>query len=424
MGGFRLPPFLVLLLTPAAALAPRRAFAQEPLTLDQALREADSANALLPIVRSGVAAAGERVRAAEGRLWPSLSVNGDIHDGTPSEYAAGDARLQLVADQVIYDGGALRAGAQALRAQVRSARARYRVAQKDLELAVRNRFSELLMIEDELVIRREGIARLETYLSGVEARQAAGQGVAADVLRTRVRLGAEQANVTDAERRLAEARLELNDLLGRNPAAPLALAPLPPPTPPPSDSGGPWADAPDIRQATADHDAAVAALGIVRAGRRPALSLSANAGAQPLLGGTTSGAVLNTGSGLGLEATLSLSWPVWDRGVYRARLAEARINAEAAGQAETAVRRQARLAWERAVADLRHAYDEVATRASTVPVARDSYLEAQSLYRGGGATALEVLDAYSSWIDASDAYAGAVLTYRLAEARVRRWSAP
>ena len=419
----RLPPFLALL--PLVVLAPLRIAAQQPLTLDTALREADSANALLPVARSGVSAAGERVRAAEGRLWPSLSVEGDLHDGTPPAYAAGDARLQLVADQVIYDGGALRAGVRSLRAQARSAHARYRVAQKDLDLAVRSRFSELLMIQDELVIRREGIARLETYLTGVQARQAAGQGVAGDVLRTRVRLGTEQANVTDAERRLAEARLDLNDLLGRDPATPLALAPLPPPTPPPpSDSGGPWADVPDVHQAVADYDAAVAAEGVARAGRRPALALSANAGAQPLFGGTTSGAVLNTGSGLGLEVTLSLAWPVWDRGVYRARLAEARINAEQAGQVETAIRRQARLAWQRAVEDLRHAYDEVATRAATVPVARDSYLQAQSLYRGGGATALEVLDAYSSWIDASNAYAGAVLTYRLAEAQVRRWSTP
>ena len=102
----RLPPFLALL---PLALAPLRIAAQEPLTLDAALREADSANALLPVARSGMAAAGERVRAAEGRLWPSLSVEGDLHDGTPAAYAAGDARLQLVADQVIYDGGALRA---------------------------------------------------------------------------------------------------------------------------------------------------------------------------------------------------------------------------------------------------------------------------------------------------------------------------
>lgn len=418
----RLPPFLALL--QLVVLAPLRIAAQEPLTLDAALREADSANALLPVARYGIAAAGERVRAAEGRLWPSLSVEGDLHDGTPAAYAAGDARLQLVADQVIYDGGALRAGVRSLRAQARSAHARYRVAQKDLDLAVRSRFSELLMIQDELAIRREGIARLETYLTGVQARQAAGQGVAGDVLRTRARLGTEQANVTDAERRLADARLELNDLLGRDPATPLALAALPAPTPPPTDSIGRWTDVPDVHQAVADYDAAVAAEGIARAGRLPALAISANAGAQPLLGGTTSGAVLNTGSGLGLEVTLSLAWPVWDRGVYRARLAEARINAEQAGQVETAVRRQARLAWQRAFGDLRHAYDEVTTRAATVPVARDSYLQAQSLYRGGGATALEVLDAYSSWIDASDAYAGAVLTYRLAEAQVRRWSAP
>src|SRR5579864_2984601 len=420
--GFRRLAPLGLLLW--GLLVPLPAAAQEPLTLDAALREADSANALLPVARSEVAAAGERVRAAEGLLWPSLSVGGDIHDGTPSAYAAGDARLQLIADQVIYDGGALRAGLRARRAEVRSARAHYRVAEKDLHVAVMARFSEFLTVQDELAIRREGIARLESYLTGVEARGAAGQGVAGDILRTRVRLGTEQANATDAERRLAEVRLELNDLLGRDHAAPLVLAPLPPPAPPPSDSGEAWVDAPDVHQAAAEHDAAVAAVGIARAGRRPALALSANAGAQPRLGGPTSSAILNTGSGLGLEVTLSLAWPIWDKGVYGARLAEARIAAEQTGQVETAVRRQARLAWRRAVEDLRHAYEEVGTRARTLPVARDSYLQAESLYRGGGGTALEVLDAYAAWIDASNAHASAVLAYRLAEAQVERWSTP
>src|SRR4029077_10703253 len=158
-----------------------------------------------------------RVREARGALGPRFALDGDVHGGTPPAYSGSDGRLQLIADQTLYAGGGLRAGVRVTEAQARAAGARYRVAEKDLELEVRSRFSEFLKIDEERAFRREGITRLKTYLSGIESRLAAGQGVAEDLAKTRVRLGAETADLADAERRLDEARLELNDLLARLP---------------------------------------------------------------------------------------------------------------------------------------------------------------------------------------------------------------
>ena len=399
--------------------------AQGVLTLQEALREARMANAMLPVARFDTVIARARIVEARGVLWPRLSAESDLHAGTPNRYTGNDARLQVVADEDLYDGGGLRAGIKVAEAQARGTRARYRLAEKDLDFAVELRYSELLKTEEELTFRRAGIARLRTYLASVQARQAAGQGVADDVLKTQVRLSAATADLEDAARRLDLARFELNDLLGRAPDGPVELAPLPPPGPPPADSTGePWATAPDVRSAEADVDAALSNVTVARAGRRPHLSFSADAGALPIFPGSEVGTGLNNGQGWGMEFTFSLSWPVWDAGVYRARLDQARGGAERARQVATAVRREARLEWRRALAELGSRYREVQIRSGNVPIAQDSYLRAESLYRGGAATALDVLDAFTQWLDASEAAAEATLGYREAAARLLRWGTP
>ncbi len=414
------PVFLVTCLSAPLALS-----AQQVLTLEDALHEARGANAALPVARFDTVIARARITEARGLLWPRLSVASDVHAGTPNQYTGNDGRLQAIADEDLYDGGGLRAGVKVAEAQARATGARYRLAEKDVDFAVRVRYSEFLKTEEELAFRRAGIVRLQSYFASVQARQAAGQGVADDVLKTQVRLGAATADLEDAARRLDLIRFELNDLLGRTPEARLALAPLPPPGPPPRDSTGePWATAPDVRSAEADVDAAVSSVTVARAGRRPHLSLTADAGALPLFPGSEVGTGLNNGQGWGMELTFSLSWPLWDTGVYRARLEQARLGADRARQVATAVRREARLEWRRAFAELWSRYRELLVRTGNVPVAQDSYLRAESLYRGGAATALDVLDAFTQWIDASEAAAEAALGYRAAEARLLRWGTP
>jgi len=402
-----------------------RASAQEPLTLDDALREARAANAGLPVAHFDTLIARARVREARGALGPRFAFDGDVHAGTPRAYTGNDGRFQLIADQTLYAGGGLRAGVRVNEAQARAAGARYRSAEKDVELEVRTRFSGVLRIEDERAFRHEGIARLRTYLSGIEARSASGQGVADDLSKTRVRLGAETADLADAERRLEEARLDLNDLLGRAPDSTLTLAPLPLPAAPASDSAGEsWSVGPDVRSANANVDAAAAGVAVARAAGRPHLSVNADAGVEPLFPGTDPGTGLNTGQGWGMEVTLSLSVPIWDAGVSHSRVVQAQLGADQARQTARVVRRQARLEWLRAGAALVSLYRQVEARRRNVPIAQDSYLQAQSLYRGGAATALDVLDAYAAWIEASEAAADAMLGYRVAEAQLIRWGTP
>lgn len=397
--------------------------AQARLNLEDALREAHAANAQLPLAAFETRIASAALREARGALGPRLSLDGDLHGGNPSAYAANDGRLQLLAEQPIYDGGALRAGVALQRALAGASQAHYRQAEKDLDFAVRVGFAQLLELDTVIAVRGEGIARLQTYRAAVEARRAAGEGVSGDLLRTQVQLGQAEADLADASRQRDQARLALNDLLGRDPDAALTLTDEATPAPPPQDTvGEAWSGAPEVRQAEARVAAARSGTVLVAAERRPQIDLTVNAGTQPAFG--NSGSAFNNGQGQGVEFLLSLSWPLLDAGGYRARRDQARLQLGAAEAGEVATRRQARLAWAAARTEVDARAREVEIRRRTAATALDSYLTSESLYRGGAATALEVLEAYATWIAANEAAAEAVFNLRVAEATLVRWGTP
>jgi outer membrane protein TolC len=307
------------------------------------------------------------------------------------------------------------------------------VVEKDVELAVRLRFGEAGRAATEIEARRGGLVRLQNYLALIQARRAAGQGVSGDLLKTRARLANEEANIADAERSLDEAEVELNNLMGRDPRAPLMLAPLPPASAPslllpdsfPSDTfPAPWLRTPEVRAAEASLAIARANIGLARAERRPTLAVSADVGVMPVWGDTAGPALLNNGRGFGAEVIFSVQLPLWDAGIYRARLGQAQLSHQVAEDSLTVVRRQSQLEWSRAVAQLEDFYRVLLLRQRNVPLARDAYLQAESLYRGGTGTTLEVIDAYAAWIDAQLAEADADVAYRQAHARLIRWGTP
>lgn len=392
------------------------------LSLDQALELARRANAELPVAAKKVEEAEAQMRAAKGALYPSLSLVADLHGGTPQKYASNDALLQLAARIPIYDGGLLRADMARSRAQLQATRAGYRKAVRDVDYAVRVAYGGILRARETLDFRRRAIERLERYLSVVAARRASGQGVGADVLQIRQRLASAKADVATVTRDLHESRMTLNDLLGRAPDAPLSLASLPAPAAPPSAGGEPWLSVPGIVQAEQEVRASEADVEATHAGRRAHVAIEANVGSQPDFDGGPS--PLNNGTGEGAEVLVTLTLPLWDKGVYRGRMAAANAALGQAQQRNVLARRAARLAWMRAVSDLADLLTEYEARDAAGNVARDAWLQAESLYRGGQSTALAVLDAYDAWIAADQSRLDVIYNFRVAQAQLERWGAP
>lgn len=416
---------LVLLLLPPAAAA-----AQAALSLDDVLREAHAANARLPIRAYELTIARERASEAQAERWLKVALEGDFAYAPANGYDPtltnlGEARLQAVAHQPIYAGGALKAGATRAQADVEAAGARYRIAEKDLELEARSRFAELAAARTEIRVRRESRDRLDSYRSLLRGRQASGQGVAADVRKTEVRIALEDAEVADAEQKEEEARLDLNGLMGRDPTAPLEIQAPDVPGAPLAESTEAWESAPEIAAAGAEARAAEAEAAIAHAERRPHVSLGGDLGFW-----TSDTTHLDSDfwdrlwRDRGYSFGLVLSVPLWDTGAIKARVAQADLALQQSRAELEADRRDARLAYAQASAAARNLYRQIEILSRAVPDARDSYLEMESRYRGGAATSLEVLDASDAAVEASVRLIDVTARYRVARAVAARWSTP
>jgi cobalt-zinc-cadmium efflux system outer membrane protein len=430
-----------LLIGIVAGLYPTVGAAQELITLDQALREARAANARLPIPAYELSIAREKRNEARAERWLRVAVEGDFVYAPPSGYDpvitnAGEFRLQAVARQPLYDGGARRAAVRRAEAEVDAASGRYRVEEKDLELEVISRYNELLAAREEAAARREGIARLESYRTSLRSRKASGQAVEPDLLKTEVRLASEEASLLETEKRADEARLELNDRMGRDPRAPLEIAPLPSLDDDNSAIPAPtaWDETPEVATARAGARSAEAALSIARAERRPQLNLQADVG---FWGSDTSSLVPfdlkerdrnatladRIRRDAGYSAALTLTWPILDLGAIRARIAQADLALREATQKVEVARRDSRLKWSQALSAIDSLSREITVLSRAAPTAHDAFLEAESRFRGGAATSLEVLDAYASAIDASVRLSDALARLRIAQALLSRWGA-
>jgi outer membrane protein TolC len=413
---------------------------QNAVTLEQALAEARAANAHLPLPAFDLAVARERLNEARAERWLKVAVEGDFIYAPPSGYDPvvtnlGEFKLQAIARQPLYDGGARRAAIARARAEVDAAAGRYRIEEKDLQLEVVTRFNELLSALDEITVRREGIGRLEGYRTSLESRRASGQAVLADLLKTDVRLASERANILDARQRANDARMELNDLMGRDPIADLEPSPLPFPRPSEEPAPGAWSEVPEVSAARSDAKAADAALASARAEWKPHLQLSADVG---FWGSDTSRWVPldlkiqdpnasfadRIRRDAGYSLALSLTWPVFDFGAIRARIAQADLQLRQARQRIEVASRDARRKWAEARTALETLREELDLLARAAPAARDASLEAESRYRGGAATSLEVLDAYAGSVDAAVRLSAAASRYRIARILLERWGTP
>lgn len=417
---------------------PRADAAPARLSLSAALAEARRANARLPVADAEARLAAARLREARARRGTALRGEGELwlapaggYDTTVTDQ--GDARLQIVAEKTLYDGGALRAREQEARADLGAARARYRRSVAEVDQEVRQAFAAVLAAEDERDVRVQAEERLQRWLDLLLQRGRAGEPAAAAILAMRVRLAAEEADRTDAERRLDQRSVVLAVLLGRSPDAALRLVapPLPDDLWEPRLTGSapmPVPPLPDLEVARHESEAASAALRKARADKALKVRLRADAGlwgADPLhpvsrLGADLGGRLRRD---LGASLTLNVEVPLFATGGARERIAEARLAREAARRRVALATVEVNRRRELAVRGLRHAAETYRLLAAAEGTARDGLLDAESRYWGGRADYLEILDAHAALVDVAVRRSAALLAYRDAEASLARWGA-
>jgi outer membrane protein TolC len=192
-------------------------FAQKTLTVEQAVALAKEQNPEIMIARKQVEAArGGRIEARAGVL-PSVLSTGLLRkreNVEESRLRDDDYNASLRVVQNIYSGGAVRA---------RNVIARLNEERRELELAaVTNRvamdlrvaYYDLLLNRAKIGVQEEALRVMQDELKAQQERFVAGTVGEINVRRAEVSLANEQPDLADAQTRLQNSYLRLNELVG------------------------------------------------------------------------------------------------------------------------------------------------------------------------------------------------------------------
>jgi outer membrane protein TolC len=228
-----------LMLLVLATMAPLRAAAQEPLTLDQAVQAALTQNASLRAARAARDETDARVREARSGFFPRLTFTeswqrGDqpvfVFSSLLSARRFGAANFAIDAlnhpdpidffrgavgvEQVIFDGGRQRATADAVSLRRDIAGLATDEAAAGLALATTQMFGRVVAAQAARLALDAGVAAAREDLARAERRRDAGMVTDADVLGLAVHVADLQQRAIQAEGDDAVARAELNRLMG------------------------------------------------------------------------------------------------------------------------------------------------------------------------------------------------------------------
>jgi outer membrane protein len=348
---------------PATAGAPAPAV----LTLRAACREAAGANRLIGASFQDAVADFEHRAQIAARYWPTLEVsetyrrtndpsirpNMLVNQNELADFRRTDLdsyRTELGISYLVFDGGERSA-------EARAAALRYQASLRLSEMTRSRALSETagvflsaLFAEEELRVTRDERERMDQRLDLARKLQEAGRGLEEDVLLAEYHLERARRQELIAGNALENAREVLGRMLGREGRVTERLiegedSPLVLPAGLGSaDSAGAAAlrGSPEIARGRAERAASAALLDARKAARWPKLEASASW-------------YFDDDSAFGLESDqdsylvgVRLSWPIFDGGLRRARISEARSRSAAAawrsGEAEREVSDGARQA--------------------------------------------------------------------------------
>jgi outer membrane protein len=232
----RFPVALVLAVWIAV---PSAVAAQEPLTLDAAVREALAHNPLLAGARAAVRAADAGVTEARAGYFPRVSVSDTWQRGNGPVFAFssllsarqfGAANFAVDAlnhpdpisyfhamfgvEELVFDGGRREAGIDAAHQQVTIAGAEADRARADVAVNTTEVYGQLLAAQAAGRAADAAVKAAEEDVARAERRRDAGTATDADVLSVRVHLADMRQRALAADADAAAVRAQLNRLMG------------------------------------------------------------------------------------------------------------------------------------------------------------------------------------------------------------------
>jgi outer membrane protein len=416
---------LAAALQQAPAQPPAAAAAAPPaqvLTLDDAVRLARENAPSLRSARAGADAANARAYQSLAPLLPQLSATAGLERSTsnpslPSGTQSWDMRNSLsysaTATQTVIDLPAF-ARYGAARASARAGEGSARAAELDAVLAARSAFFQARASRSLVDVARISLENQEAHYRQIEAFVQQGMRPPIDLAQARTDRANAKAKLVSSENDYATARVRLNQAIGVVGTTDYEVAAAPFPAvdgeerPLEVQLAEAVAALPDLAAAEAQLLAAERSLSAAQGGWFPRLGLTASAAeAGP------------DGSNLTWNGSIggTLSWALFQGGLTRAQVAEARANVEAQRAQRDLLLQQVRADVDSARLSVRAALALLDADREAVEAARDRQRLAEARYTSGAGSSLELSDAILARTSAEAQLVQA--EFQLAQARAK-----
>lgn len=372
---------------------------------------------------------------AKAALLPSVTYHNQILYTQPNgqQNSGGQIGLQsspiFIANNAVHEYASLAsinetvglkqfADAKVATATAARASAELEIARRGLVAAVVSLYYQVANAETRRELLKEALQEAVSFTDLTQKREAAREVAHADVIKAQLQQQQRQRDLSDADVLAEKARLELAVLLFPDPRTPYS-------TDPPGTAALPTREEvnrlasnnnPEIRSALADLKAGNAMVASARAAYLPDLAINFSYGIDaPQFAKRGPDDVKN----LGYSITGTLDIPVWDWFSTQKRVKQSEIQRDVAKVNLTAAQR-------RLIANLEEAYSETAAAenqltllAQSVQTAAESLRLTKMRYSAGESSALEVVDAQTSYLTAQTAQADGALRYQAALAALQ-----
>ncbi len=337
----------------------------------------------------------------------------------------------LQANQLLYDFGKTGNAYDAARWGTRSSEQDAERVGQEVVLNVKQAYYALLQAKKLYEVAQKTVEQNESHLKQAQAFFRAGSKPRFDVTRAEVDVNNAKLGLINAKNSMRIRTIALNNAMGVNPDQRTDIEEEFPPAPAAPNIEQAQAEAhknrPEMRKTEADIEAARSRVRAEESNYLPTISA---AGSYNWAHGTTEtgfGSQSPPGfSGQSIQSDLQNSWnagvtltvPLFQGGLTRGRVSEARANLLVLEAQRDTVRQSILLEVNQAVADLESADARVDVMESTVKKARESLDLAQGRYEAGVGPYIEVTDAQLSAVNAETDRIQALYDYQLAVARL------
>lgn len=326
---------------------------------------------------------------ARSALYPDLSGAGEYNQAPGYDQRISNRGLtlaQLQATYTVYDGGRREAQIRAARYADQAARLGIQAAQAQIVFDTTVAYFDLLRNDETVMEHQKRLARLNTYVSVVQALQRSGRAIANDVLRVRTTRDQERLALAAAGQTRAHASIMLGSLMGIFGRTDLRIANV---TGLPSMPSGDVLQSPVLRAAERQVASAKLAVQAARAERYPTFRLALSSGYE----GVDPPQTFTDHLGASYDGAVTM--PIFDGGLITSHIQQA----EATVHGQIANQRQIELQLNRDLGDTdanyRNALKQLAILAQSKATADDAFALDWARFLGGGnVTLFEVLDAF------------------------------